>query len=230
MVPECRIVRHMGGFRHADGAHLRTVLRTERPSTLLEHGPACSLRPGLSVQGICAGESSRSDMVHVGPGYVRVRVVRHAEPGRAGSVQGHGVADTPDVHSLQLFYAGHLDHLPVFHGRPLVRHEPGRHHQQLPVDHQQPVDPRVRFRVQLAGRLDLGLHNGIVHIGHKRFLLDNIRLLPGHHVLRVKRTVPKDISRVRDDRPPVAVTVAELRATTHRFGFGICIICIVFVF
>lgn len=230
MVPESRIVRYMGGFRHADGANLRTVLRAERPAAFLEHGPAGSLRPGMSVKGTGVGESRGSDMVHVGPGRVRIRVVRRAEPSRAGPVQEHGVADTPDVHRLQLFHAGHLDHLPVLHGRPLVRHKPGRHNQQLPVDHQQLVDPRVRFRVQPAGRLDPGLHDGIVHFGHERFLLDDIRLLSGHYVLRAKRTVPNDISRVRDGRPPVAVTVVGHRATTHRFGFGICIICIIFVF
>lgn len=129
------------------------------------------------------------DAGNAGSGPVHVRVVLPPQPGRAVPMRPHAVVTAPRIRRGQLLHADPLDRITVLHEGSRADHRPGQHRSTVPNNHQQPVDPDTRVRVQPACCLDARQLGRGVHDHHQRVLLDAVRLLPGHHVFRAQHAV-----------------------------------------
>jgi len=146
----------------------------ERLPDVRQHGRIGHQRAHVPAQGLHGGGQRRPDVRHAGRGPVRVYQLRWPRPVQAAPVPGHAVRHPPYVRRPQLRHAVRVGAHTVVHG--------------------------VRVR-RYAHRLGGGVRRRVHHTHRQRVLLDVVRLLPGHHVLRVRRPVPHHVHQLRDARP-----------------------------
>jgi len=160
--------------RAAVDAGVPAVPGPSRLSDVRKHGSVGHQRAHVPAQGLHGGGQRGPNVRHAGRDSVRVHRLRWPQPVRAAPVPGHAVHHPPRVRRPQLRHAFRVGAHTVVHGVRVRRH---------------------------AHRLGGGVHRRVHHTHRQRVLLDVVRLLPGHHVLRVRRPVPHHVHRLRDARP-----------------------------